>query len=242
MITWEEIKNDPLYQVSNDGKIKSFLSHDNGRILKQRNDKDGYKMVWTRFNSALRVHRAVAEAFIPNPENKPVVNHINGIKDDNRVENLEWATHQENTRHSYENRLQISNKNYNIIVKEKQKIISIFTRLEDLSKHCGINRNTLKQLIDKEELFFEKWSFKIVDDIEEYPQKLIEKPFITRKLKTYQSQPVEYNGKFYENATVLSRVLGVTRDKVVRAIQKNRMINDLPVRHIPKYKFVESND
>lgn len=73
--------------------------------IKTRKDKDGYLIVGlTNLNGTLttaRVHRMVAETFIPNPSNCPVVNHKDNIKDNNDVSNLEWVTISYNTKHGY---------------------------------------------------------------------------------------------------------------------------------------------
>lgn len=98
-----------VYEVSNDGLVKSLGGRRGakpGRILKQGLMNSGYLKVCLRDSksghySQSSVHRLVAEAFIPNPSEKPQVNHINGDKKDNRVENLEWATASENIGHSY---------------------------------------------------------------------------------------------------------------------------------------------
>ena len=98
MEEWRDIKGyEGKYQVSNLGRVKS-----RHKILKPNNVK-GYLYVYPSKNSkkeALKVHRLVAEAFIDNPENKPEVNHIDGNKENNRVENLEWCTKSENMQHA----------------------------------------------------------------------------------------------------------------------------------------------
>jgi hypothetical protein len=79
----------PRYEVSNLGRVRKV---DTGAILTAVKGDKGY----TCLNIKQQIHRLVAQAFIPNPENKPEVDHINRVRDDNRLENLRWSTSKEN--------------------------------------------------------------------------------------------------------------------------------------------------
>ena len=113
---WKYIEGyEGKYQVSNTGKIRSLCYHDGGhgvrrpKLMKPGTDESGYYRCALSKNNELRtfkVHRLVAKAFIPNPSNKPQVNHIDGNKKNNYVSNLEWVTSSENQIHAWKNGLQ----------------------------------------------------------------------------------------------------------------------------------------
>lgn len=91
------------YEVSNLGRVKSFYKYE--KFLKPRLSSTGYLAVTITRNKkaeTTNVHRLVAEAFIPNSENKSQVNHKNGIKTDNNLANLEWVTRSQNGLHSFD--------------------------------------------------------------------------------------------------------------------------------------------
>ena len=106
---WKDIKGyEGLYQVSNLGRVRSFIkcnSHPNiPRIMSFTINRKGYVKCHL-YNKLVSVHRLVAEAFIDNPADKPQVNHKDGNKKNNRVDNLEWATNSENQIHANTNGL-----------------------------------------------------------------------------------------------------------------------------------------
>lgn len=161
MVDQEIWKDIPIYvgkyQASNLGRIKNIQTN---HIMKQQADIDGYFIVSLEGlkKRTYKVHRLVALAFIPNPLNKPQINHIDGNKKNNCVENLEWVTLKENIKHAY--KIGIYNSEQHSKAQDKFKkpvlklkngvIIKRYDSLKQASKENNVTKQSIYHAIKKQ--------------------------------------------------------------------------------------------
>ena len=169
---WKDVKSfEGLYQVSTLGRVRSLDKYidvkirnvdkvlKRGKILKPSYDKDGYLRICLCENQQRiyrSIHRLVAMAFIPNPDNKPCVNHIDSDITNNKVDNLEWVTPKENVHHSYlyGKRVKLKNVQRETILTDFQvsqitTLRTIYT-VSQISKLFNCKYTTLKNIIRKQ--------------------------------------------------------------------------------------------
>lgn len=151
---WRDVVGyEGLYKISSKGRVKSYQGrHKQPKILKMSMTTTGYKKVELTKNKrkkSLKVHRLVAEAFLPNEENKPYVNHIDSNPLNNDVMNLEWCTQKENMIHSsiYGNHKSFAWKNKDRVIADyiSGKSIRYLTK-----KYGGSNCTTIKNVLNRE--------------------------------------------------------------------------------------------
>ena len=156
--TWKDIADMKGYMISSCGNIKSVdrtTQYPDGHIQKFKGRQlktplvGGYHSV-TNKRRTYKVHRLVAKAFMPNPHNKPKINHINGDKCDNRVTNLEIVTSSYNQKHAYATGLQKPQKNgaRTISAIKNGHIVAIYSSINDMCRDMNLNRVSVWQVLN----------------------------------------------------------------------------------------------
>ena len=145
---WKEIPNtNGRYQVNDSGEIMSFQPGRPPVKIKIRLDRAGYHAVRISVKGKQRtvfVHRIVAEAFLDAELGKYEVNHINGIKTDNRVKNLEWVTHAENMQHAFDTGLCVAKGK--VVVDDLHELY--YNSVREAADAYGINSGTCRNYLN----------------------------------------------------------------------------------------------
>jgi len=154
MENWKEIKDFEGYEVSDNGRVRSLSTVKGmwGKVLEPLIAGRGYFRVALRKNNKPHfksIHRLVAEYFIPNPENKPQVNHKDGDKSNNHKDNLEWCTYRENINHAIDNGLSsVGERNGNSKLTKDQVLEIRDSRLtyKELAELYGVHKSTINRI------------------------------------------------------------------------------------------------
>lgn len=151
-VVWSPIQGfEGIYEISSKGEVKNVRT---GKILRQSKTTTGYKKIDLRKKGkrkTFKVHRLVGTAFIPNPNELPIINHLDGNPFNNSVENLEWCDQSRNVQHAYDTGMKPSNlhKYKDILINEyKNTDISLRT----ISKKYGVSAKSLSKLLSKNEI------------------------------------------------------------------------------------------
>lgn len=158
---WKPIKNwEDLYEISNTGFVRSKKRiGSKGGLLRRRLNKLGYDKACLHRSQQISVHRLVAQAFIPNPKNKPCINHKDNNPSNNSVENLEWCTYSENSQHRKKTGRQSSRKgenngnaklNWNIVKNIRHDYFDNCLKKVDLARKHNISKSTISSIISQE--------------------------------------------------------------------------------------------
>ena len=148
---WKDIEGFPYYQVSNLGRVRSF-KWGKERILKQEKSRGYLRVSLSKNNNSYHklVHRLVAEAFLDNPNNLPQVNHINEVKTDNRVENLEYCSMEYNQNYgTHQQRSAITRLNHSRFSKRVLQysldgvLLSEFPSTKEVERQLGFGHSNI---------------------------------------------------------------------------------------------------
>lgn len=154
---WKAIKDYPKYEISNRGRVRSYVLNNNGTILRPIPQSKGYRHIFLSENNTSKnilIHTLVLTAFVSERPVNYQCNHKNGIKADNRLENLEWVTGRENIIHSFKNGLRkpyFGDRHHSAKLKESNineiRQLAIHNSNRRIAKMFNVSPSTINQVV-----------------------------------------------------------------------------------------------
>lgn len=166
MDNWKEIPNTGKYEVSNDGRVRNSKS---GLVLKTGWTRGGYEKVNLYYDGNMhnaKIHRLVAEAFVPKKEGCSIVNHIDGNKHNNCFTNLEWCTSKDNSIHAFSHGLSYRSENSGV-PKRKVEIVETrmsFDSVSDCARYLNVARSHIFACLSGKRKMCCGYTFRYIDD------------------------------------------------------------------------------
>lgn len=221
---WKKIiynEQETNYSISDKGEVRKDA---NNYIMKLQ-IQQGYKHVTLQINKKakrFRVHRLVAEAFIPNPENKPYVNHIDGNRQNNLVENLEWVTPAENTQHAVSSGLMLPTRERSVVQFDLDgNKIAEFPSLREAARQTNSNDEKICVCcqLQREQHNGFQWRYK--NECGEKVQQI--KEYTTKPKKVAQIDPKTNEIiAIYDSMTQAAKAVGGTQSAISHVIKGDK--------------------
>lgn len=220
MEEWKTIRGyEGLYQVSNEGRVKSFKNPKNPKILKPNKTKFGYltvALIKDGIRCTKSIHRLVAEAFIPNEEGKPHIDHINTIRDDNNVTNLRWCTREENqnnpiTREKLRQAAKLKGEKSSkiVLVYDREfNLLSAFTSTAQAAKQLELSQGNIANccmgsLSTYKDMYFSYIPLSSIEDRQKVERKAL--PKFKKRMKSLAKAQRKYYFKDVERSREIGR-------------------------------------
>ena len=182
-MNWKPVRNyEGYYDVSDTGLVRSItryvpdVSHGRrvvrGKIMQQTEGANGYPVVNLHkfgVSSVIPVHRLVAEAFLDNPHDFPTVNHKDGNKANNSVDNLEWASYSDNNTHALRHNLRSPKSNPVLQIDKNGLVLAAYNSVTDASRQTGISRGMISHAAHGRAKYAGGFVWNLVGKCNDYP-------------------------------------------------------------------------
>lgn len=237
---WMQSNMYPKYYVSSIGRVMHFhKGYNKWEIKSARYDKDGYLTIGVSTecgkNTTARVHRLVADAFIPNPNKCPVVNHKDNVKDNNEVSNLEWTSISYNTSYAYFMGVIEHGNAKKIKATIKGKLFSYYDSVVSVANNFDLGRSTVEYHVNnKQDLF----GFISLEEVANIPSGSL----VNNKLTNYEEKKTRHNPykvgkKYYFNIREFSEINSMSYSKAQRILNEKRIYEGHLVRKCSAEEF-----